>query len=86
MRSAFFHHLQPVQIRVETLIAQLFKYVSSGGYLMKDANHMAKYAPTKSRALLTFSMFRYTCEFNITQYGEDAMTDLTQYSEKVRRT
>ena len=28
-------------------------------------------------------MFRYTCEFNITQYGEDSMTDLTQYSEKV---
>ena len=26
---------------------------------------------------------RYTCEFNITQYGEDSMTDLTQYSEKV---
>lgn len=29
-------------------------------------------------------LFRYTCEFNITQYGEDSMTDLTQYSEKVR--
>ena len=29
-------------------------------------------------------MFRYTCEFNITQYGEDSMTDLTQYSEKVK--
>ena len=29
--------------------------------------------------------FRYTCEFNITQYGEDSMTDLTQYSEKVRK-
>ena len=28
-------------------------------------------------------LFRYTCEFNITQYGEDSMTDLTQYSEKV---
>ena len=27
---------------------------------------------------------RYTCEFNITQYGEDSMTDLTQYSEKVK--
>jgi len=28
---------------------------------------------------------RYTCEFNLTQYGEDSMTDLTKYSEKERR-
>jgi hypothetical protein len=32
---------------VETLIAQLYQYVSSGGYLMKEANHMAKYAAKK---------------------------------------
>jgi hypothetical protein len=28
---------------------------------------------------------RYTCEFNITQYGEDSMTDLAKYSDQERR-
>ena len=28
---------------------------------------------------------RYTCEFNITQYGEDSMTDLAKYSEQERK-
>ena len=29
-------------------------------------------------------LFRYTCEFNITQYGDDSMTDLVENSEKQR--
>jgi len=60
---------EETKMRVEKLIGQLYQYISSGGYLMKEPSHLAK----------------YTCEFNITQYGEDSMTDLTQYSEKERR-
>jgi len=60
---------EETKMRVEKLITHLYKYISNGGYLMKEPSHLAK----------------YTCEFNITQYGEDSMTDLTQYSEKERR-
>eukprot|EP00091_Calanus_sinicus_P001585 TRINITY_DN11596_c0_g1_i1.p1 TRINITY_DN11596_c0_g1~~TRINITY_DN11596_c0_g1_i1.p1 ORF type:complete len:313 (-),score=77.49 TRINITY_DN11596_c0_g1_i1:83-1021(-) len=54
---------------VESLIEQLYKYVAQGGYLLSPKHHTA----------------RYTCEFNITQYGEDSMTDLNQYSKLERQ-
>jgi len=53
---------------VEGLIEQLYKYVAQGGYLISPKHHTA----------------RYTCEFNITQYGEDSMTDLNTYSKLER--
>ena len=31
------------QMRVEKLIGQLYQYISSGGYLMKEPSHLAKY-------------------------------------------
>ena len=30
-------------MRVEKLIGQLYQYISSGGYLMKEPSHLAKY-------------------------------------------
>merc|ERR1719430_2615998 len=56
-------------IKMEKLITELYQYVSSEVYTLRDSPHLAK----------------YTCEFNITQYGEDSMTDLTQDSAKERR-
>jgi len=55
--------------KMEKLMNELIKYVGNGGVVLKENYHLAK----------------YTCEFNITQYGEDSMTDLTQYSEKERK-
>jgi len=54
---------------VEVLIEQLYKYVAQGGYWLSPKNHTA----------------RYTCEMNITQYGEDSMTDLQMYSKQERK-
>lgn len=52
------------------LIEQLQKYTANYSMgLISSPHHSAK----------------YTCEVNLVQYGEDSMTDLTQYSEKERR-
>ena len=32
-----------------------------------------------------FLNFRYTCQFNITQYGENSKTTLSKYSDQLRR-
>jgi len=55
-----------VRKTAEGLIEQLYRYAADGGYLLKPMNHKAK----------------YTCELNITQYGEDSMEDLTKYSQQ----
>eukprot|EP00092_Neocalanus_flemingeri_P017701 GFUD01019149.1.p1 GENE.GFUD01019149.1~~GFUD01019149.1.p1 ORF type:complete len:343 (+),score=73.56 GFUD01019149.1:975-2003(+) len=62
-----------VNTRVESLILTLtdpiFIFFLGAGYTSPARSHLA----------------RYSCEFNITQYGEDSLDDLNMYSDSEKR-
>ena len=80
------HFFPKMSSFVAKLVDQVLILIFDGQFVNPVTSHMAKYV----YAFMLYSqllpyLFRYTCEFNIAQYGEYSMPDLAKYSEQERR-